>query len=98
MFTGTGRGRYGAVWKNCVDDFWVRTGQWCQGRAYTDREYQEMLAAVSQPPASSRPLSDSLAVAGFAGTRKASQTYDRAKGMLVGFCVAYRQSGDQARG
>ena len=98
LFTGTGRSRYGAVWKNYIDDFWVRTGQWLQGPACTDREYQGMLAATSQPPASSRPLSDSLAVAGFQGTRKASQTYDRAKGMLVGLCVAYRQSGDQARG
>merc|ERR1712060_42453 len=47
LFTGTGRGRYGAVWKNYIDDFWVRTGQWLNGRAYTDQEYQVLLAAAS---------------------------------------------------
>ena len=27
-----GRGRYGSVWKNYIDDFWIRTGQWHEGR------------------------------------------------------------------
>ncbi|CAK0835569.1 unnamed protein product [Prorocentrum cordatum] len=96
LFTGTGRGRYGSVWKNYIDDFWVRTGQWLNGRAYTDREYEEMLAAASPPPAASRPLGDSLAAAGFAGTRKASQSYDHAKGVLVGLCVAQSATGAAA--
>ncbi|CAK0865466.1 unnamed protein product, partial [Prorocentrum cordatum] len=96
LFTGTGRGRYGSVWKNYIDDFWVRAGQWLNGRAYTDREYEEMLAAAPPPPAASRPLGDSLAAAGFAGTRKASQSYDRAKSMLVGLCVAQSATGAAA--
>ncbi|CAK0832649.1 unnamed protein product, partial [Prorocentrum cordatum] len=96
LFTGTGRGRYGSVWKNYIDDFWVRTGQWLNGRAYTDREHEEMLAAASPPPAASRPLGDSLAAAGFAGTRKASQSYDHAKGVLVGLCVAQSATGAAA--
>ncbi|CAK0811447.1 unnamed protein product, partial [Prorocentrum cordatum] len=70
LFTGTGRGRYGSVWKNYIDDFWVRTGQWLNGRAYTDREYEEMLAA--------------------------SQSYDHAKGVLVGLCVAQSATGAAA--
>ena len=96
LFTGTGRGRYGSVWKNYIDDFWIRTGQWLDGRAYTDREYQDKLAAATSPPAASRPLGDSLAAAGFPGTRKASQTYDHAKGVLVGLCVAQAATGAEA--
>ena len=93
LFTGAGRGRYGSVWKNYIDDFWVRTGHWRNGRAYTDREYDEMLAAAAAPPAQSRPLEDSLAAAGFPATRKASQVYDPAKSMLVALCVAQTVTG-----
>ena len=88
LFTGTGRGRYGSIWKNNIDDFWIRTGYWLRGRAYTDQEYGELIAAAAPPPPASRPLSDSLAAVGFASTRKASQVYDHAKGVLVGLRVA----------
>ena len=77
------------MWKNYIDDFWVRTGQWHQGRAYTDREYQALLAAAKPAAPESRPLADSLAAAGFSGMRKASQKYDPAKGVLIGLCVAH---------
>ena len=93
LFTGTGRGRYGSVWKNYIDDFWIRTGQWHEGRAYTDREYQALLAAAKPAPPESRPLADSLAAAGFSGMRKASQKYDHAKGVLIGLCVAQVAAG-----
>ncbi|CAK0894772.1 unnamed protein product [Prorocentrum cordatum] len=96
LFTGTGRGRYGSVWKKYIDDFWAKTGQWLGGRAYTDRKHEEMLAAAYPPAATSRPLGGSSAAAGFPATRKASQSYDHAKGMLVGLCVAQSVSGAAA--
>ena len=88
LFTSCGHGRFGRCWKNYIDDFFVRTGRWLEGRALTDAEFEEVLAAAKEektgPTETSRPLVDALQAAGFSGTRKASLPYTGVSAVLLG--------------
>ncbi|MAB81808.1 MAG: hypothetical protein CMJ24_00005, partial [Phycisphaerae bacterium] len=57
--------RLGREWKNYLDDFFICTGKWLDGRAISTQQYALEVATSVSPHLPARPLSEALEAAGF---------------------------------
>jgi hypothetical protein len=70
-----GQSRYGNQWKNYLDDHWIATGRWIDGRGVTDAAHAARLREIPHKAPASRPVTEALSAAGLPTTRAASRRW-----------------------